>query len=104
MEPSTEKETLFLGWLAIVLFVVGLLGYPVLLALRADIPATLFLVAAELMALVFGVLGRKSLTGKIAIGGVCLLLVWSSATYAFYYSARVREEQRAHDARDEHRR
>jgi amino acid transporter len=99
MEPSAQAERLFLGRLSLVLFVVGPLVFFALVALH-DIPAMLFLVLAELMAMVCGVLGRKSLTGKIAIVGLCVLLAWSSVTYICFRSVSARMEQRHNELKD----
>jgi len=98
MEPLAQKERAFLGQLALVLFAVGILGSTMIFALRApDDLAMIFLVVSELLALVFGTFGRKSLTGKLALGGVLILAIWSSITYICYLNVRAHAEQSFHD-------
>jgi hypothetical protein len=48
----------------------------------------IYLLVAEALALILGWMGHRSLPGKIAVGGVCLLVVWSLVTYILFLSQR----------------
>ena len=81
MDESNDNQRTVLGKWALILFVGGLLVPFVIAAFcggqgvhRHGHPALGFAVAAEILALVFGIIGRKSLYGRIGmIGAICVL-------------------------------
>jgi hypothetical protein len=98
-EPVEPKQRAFLGQVAIVLFVVGILGSLALGGLRADDWAVAFLMASEALALVFGVFGRKSLTGRLALGGIVVLAFVALINYVVFRVIRADMDRTFDDRR-----
>ena len=86
MDKGKLNTRLFAVW-SLTLFVVGLLGYIILLAFTAFEVAAGFLVVSELLALVFGIIGWLEKPGKVAVIGVCILMLCSGVSYLFFRSA-----------------
>jgi hypothetical protein len=84
VKSSERSLGRFFAYLAVVLFVVGLVGHFLIVAMGADLPFMLFLPASALTALLFGFLGRDFLPGKIAIGGVCALAILLALTCGLF--------------------
>ncbi len=76
--PPTGTSVAF-AWIALGLFVAGLLGGAVICAWKPDAGIT-FGLLCEFLALVFGILGRRHTAGKVALVGVVVLLVWCLTT------------------------
>jgi hypothetical protein len=74
VDQSKSNARLFAVW-SLALFVVGLLGYFILLAFIPFELAVGFLVSAELLALVFGIIGWSEKPGKVAVIGVSILII-----------------------------
>jgi peptidoglycan/LPS O-acetylase OafA/YrhL len=89
--PETTKKALFANW-ALALFIIGILGAILIAALgprqkdEAMQWALLFLGISEVLALVFGIVGWRHSTGKVAVFGaagivllVAISLFWKSS-------------------------
>jgi len=84
---ETKSNDRFFGNLALVLFVTGLL-VPWIIALFNPEIAAGFGIVAELLALVFGIIGWKQKTGKVAAIGALVLVVVAMAAVGVYGFAR----------------
>ena len=98
---SNSENSRFFSRYALALFVVGLVGYVPLVAFAADYFAAAFLVIAELLALVFGILGWRHTPAKVAVIGVLVVVVWLGVTYAMFTKAnhRSKAETLRHESR-----
>ncbi len=93
-EPTTSHESRVFGWLALGCFVGGFLIYALLMGLKAEEAAILIGVVSLLLTLVFGVIGRRHIGGRVALWGVgvCLLL---SVVAAVIYRQKAERAQNA---------
>ena len=92
--PQPKEASPALAWIALGLFVAGLLGGVAILALKPE-AGMIFGLLCEILALVFGILGRRHTAGKVAwIGVTVLLLLVFVAGLAGYVSYnRVMEQE-----------
>jgi hypothetical protein len=85
--PPPNGTSVAFAWIALGLFVAGLLGGAGIAALRAE-AGMIFGLSCECLALVFGILGRRHRAGKVALIGWAVLLVWCSIQYIIFLNVR----------------
>ncbi len=91
---ETELNDKLFGYLALGLFVAGLL-VPFLIALFASEDIAFgFGIVAEVLALVFGILGWRQKTGKVAVIGISALLVLAVFSYFLWFSIEKSSEEK----------
>jgi hypothetical protein len=85
--PPPNGTGVAFAWIALGLFMAGLLGGAALATLKAEAGMTFFL-SCECLALVFGILGRRHRAGRVALIGLVVLFVWCLIQYVIFLTMR----------------
>jgi hypothetical protein len=85
--PPPNGTGVALAWIALGLFMAGLLGGAALGALKAE-AGMIFGLLCECLALVFGILGRRHRAGKVALIGWAVLVIWCFIQYIIFLIMR----------------
>ena len=81
-EDKTSKRTF--GHIALALFIIGLL-LPFLIAAISSVDLAMgFGVVSEILALIFGILGWQTKTGKVAVIGFIVLILFTGINYILW--------------------